>query len=91
MGASAPPTTSVSTIVSITSELAVISERLGTRVGITADSAGLNSCPTAEKAIVIASRCRKSSRSPGTSAASGMPAISTPRTKLVVYMTSLRS
>ncbi len=56
IGARAPPTTSVSTIVKSAMELAVINAERGRMVGITAASAGANSCPTEEKMSVIRSR-----------------------------------
>src|SRR5260370_63662 len=74
IGARAPPTTSVSTIVRSAIELAVISAERGRMVGITAASAGANSWPTVEKTSVIRSRCRKSFLSPGTMAARGIGA-----------------
>ncbi len=60
-------------------------------VGITAASAGPNSCPTAEKTSVITSRCTKSPLRPGTSAARGISATTPARPKLAHIMICLRS
>ena len=90
IGASAPPTTSVSTMVSSDIELAVMSAERGRMVGITAASAGPNSCPTAEKMKVMSSRCTKSVFRPGTNAAMGMSAIAAPRPKLHHIISCLR-
>src|SRR2546422_7479276 len=91
MGASAPPTTSVRTIVSSAIELAVMSAERGRIVGMTAASAGPKSWPTAENTKVMSSRCAKSPRSCGTRAASGIKATAAARPRLHHSMICLRS
>src|SRR5260370_34796339 len=90
IGASAPPTTRVSTIGRSAIELAVISAERGRIVGITAASAGANNWPTEEKTRVISSRWRKSLRRPGTNAASGMSATAAARPKFDHIIICLR-
>ena len=90
IGASAPPTTSVSTIVSSAMELAVMRADRGRMVGITAASAGPKSWPTDENTSVINSRCAKSLPRPGTNESTGISAIAAARPKLLHIMICLR-
>src|SRR5260370_22208428 len=90
-GASTPPTTRVSTMLSRPIEFAVISAERGRMLGITEASAGPKSCPTAEKTSVITRRWMKSPLMPGIKEPMGINATAAARPRLDHSMICFRS